>query len=419
MISNELLMSILGLSNIEIIDIKLISNNTLNIYVNSIKEGCNCHKCGKSTEYYYGNGQEISLRHLPILNYKTYIILKTKRYQCKNCHAKPTTTQVLDWYKSKSSMTKMLEDKMLLELINSTIQDVSLKNDISYSSMEGILDRHYQNKNEIDWKSIDAIDVIGIDEISLKKGHRDFVVIVSAYIKGYLTVLAVLENRLKATVKEFFSSIPKRLRKKVKAICSDLYSGFINAAKEIFGKKVPIVADRFHVVKLYREGFETLRKKEMKRLKKELSKDKYSSISRTMWLLRKPFNELTSDEVRQINAIFSLSPQLKQAYDLCLSLTTIYNSNIDKGSAKRQMKGWMAQVKHSKLTCFKSFITTLTKHIEEITDYFIERNTSGFVEGLNNKIKVLKRRCYGLTNITRLFQRIRLDLEGYREFGLQ
>lgn len=157
----------------------------------------------------------------------------------------------------------------------------------------------------------------------------------------------------------------------------------------------------------------------MKRLKKELSEEKQKHLSKTMWLLRKPFNQLNSDEVRQLNAVFVLSPLLKLAYDLCLSLSGIYNSDINKGSAKRRMKSWITQVKNSRLTCFSSFIKTLTKHIEEITNYFIERKTSGFVEGLNNKIKVLKRRCYGLSNIDRLFKRICLDLEGYRQFGIQ
>ncbi len=55
--------------------------------------------------------------------------------------------------------------------------------------------------------------------------------------------------------------------------------------------------------------------------------------------------------------------------------------------------------------------------MEEITNYFVKRETSGFVEGLNNKIKVLKRRCYGIFNLGHLFQRVFLDLEGYRLFA--
>ena len=62
---------------------------------------------------------------------------------------------------------------------------------------------------------------------------------------------------------------------------------------------------------------------------------------------------------------------------------------------------------------------TLNTHFEEITNYFVDRQTSGFVEGLNNKIKVLKRRCYGITNLTHLYQRVCLDLNGYARFGIE
>ena len=68
--------------------------------------------------------------------------------------------------------------------------------------------------------------------------------------------------------------------------------------------------------------------------------------------------------------------------------------------------------------CFDGFLTTVANWREEITNYFLQRQNSGFVEGLNNKLKVLKRRCYGLDSVKTLFQRLRLDLEGYRLFGI-
>ena len=71
----------------------------------------------------------------------------------------------------------------------------------------------------------------------------------------------------------------------------------------------------------------------------------------------------------------------------------------------------------SGLKCFDSFLTTLDNWLDEITNYFLDRQTSGFQEGFNNEIKVLKRRCYGITNISHLFQRIWLDLEGFKLFG--
>ena len=87
---------------------------------------------------------------------------------------------------------------------------------------------------------------------------------------------------------------------------------------------------------------------------------------------------------------------------------------MSKEEALLKINEWIKEVKNSRVACFTTFIKTLKKHKNEISNYFINRHTSGFVEGLNNKIKVLKRRCYGITNIKNLFQRLHLDISGYR-----
>ena len=95
---------------------------------------------------------------------------------------------------------------------------------------------------------------------------------------GKTTILAVLKGREKEIVKEFLSIIPKRLKKTVKVLCSDMYEGYTNAAAEVFGKEVMIIVDRFNVAKLYWNELDGLRKKEMKRLKKELVEEEYKSL---------------------------------------------------------------------------------------------------------------------------------------------
>ncbi|MGZ8218289.1 helix-turn-helix domain-containing protein [Methylomagnum sp.] len=177
MLTLEQLILLLALPDIEIERIELAQQKTLYVYVKSIKAGCQCHRCGKPIDHYYGLGQEIKLRHLPIFGYKTHIVIKPKRYQCQMCDDKPTTTQNLDWYTPKSSFTKAYEQEAMPSLINSTIQDVSIKHDIGPDAIVGILDRHVQSK--VNWDNIKTIGIIGIDEISLKKGHRDFVTIVN------------------------------------------------------------------------------------------------------------------------------------------------------------------------------------------------------------------------------------------------
>lgn len=414
-ITEDLFCEILGISEIEIKNVSLNSEGKILVQVKSTREGTTCRQCGSEIHKPHPSGKEIKLRHVPIANHPTYIVITPLRYECEECVENPTTTQPVDWYEQRHSCTKAYEDHLLLSLVNSTIQDTSIKEQIGYDVIEGILDRRISTT--IDWKTIKKIDALGIDEISIKKGHKDFVVIVTAVIDGQLIILAVLKNREKATAKEFFISIPKRLRRTIKAICSDLYKGFITAAKEVFGKKIPIIADRFHVAKLYREKLDTLRKKEMRRLKKELPAEEYKKLKNVMWILRKPISALSEYELKTLQLLFKHSKIVKCAYDLCFDLTKIFDMDIDPGQAKRKIGGWIRRVRNSGVTCFDSFIKTLSTSMQEITNYFIDRWNSGFVEGLNNKIKVLKRRCYGLINIKHIFQRIRLDLEGYFLFS--
>jgi len=74
-------------------------------------------------------------------------------------------------------------------------------------------------------------------------------------------------------------------------------------------------------------------------------------------------------------------------------------------------------VQESKLDWFDSFLSTLDQRLEELTNYFVDRHRSGFVEGLNNKIQVVKRRCYGIFKVGHLFQRLSIDRAGYEKFA--
>jgi transposase len=111
------------------------------------------------------------------------------------------------------------------------------------------------------------------------------------------------------------------------------------------------------------------------------------------------------------------SPALQTALRLREELTVIFETARSKLDGLRRIRFWCKRVIKSGLTCFDSFLALLDTWGDLIANYFIDHQTSGFVEGLNNKLKVLKRRCYGLRNVGRLFQRLTLDLEGYRRFN--
>lgn len=407
----------LDIPDVRIIKTEKNATGDFMITVEITRAGTKCHRCGRHITKPYGHDREIVLRHLSILGKQTYIRIRPKRYQCPDCDGRPTTTQNASWYEPRSEETKAYEKHILLALVNSTVTDVSLKESIGYEAVMGIIDRYLSEG--VNWNEIDRLEVIGVDEIALKKGHRDFVTIVTTCSEepGEIQLLAVLEGRKKETVKAFFSCIPNRLRNTVRVVCTDLYDGFINAAREVFGQRTRIVADRFHVAKLYRKSLDALRKQEMKRLKKELPEESYRELKGVMWLLRKDEKTLTEEEQGVLKKLFVYSPMLALAYIFCFALTDIFDRNLPVSEARLLVMAWKELVEESEIDCFDGFLSTLEERMDEITNYFGGRHNSGFVEGLNNRIKVIKRRCYGILNIGHLFQRIHLDLEGYTLFA--
>lgn len=403
--------SILGLPDVIIEKVETSQNRTLIITVQNTKKEIECSNCGNLTDP-HGHGRKISLRHLPVFDHETYIQIAPARGVCRKCTGHPTTTQETSWYDSRSGYTKAYERYVLMSLINGTISDTSIKEKLGYKAIEAIIDRYVES--EVNWNNIAEIGLLGIDEISLKKGYRDYVTLITSRNNGEVKIIGILKGREKAAVKGFLMSIPKDLQKTILAVCTDMYDGFINAAKEALGPDVPVIADRYHVSKLYRQCLVSLRKKELKRLRESLTKEEYQALHPAISVLCKRKEcELTEQEKQELEPLFKAAPKIKEAYNLCLQLTAIYNKHSNVKEALESISLWIEQVEDSKLNCFKTFIQTLKKYQKEICNYFISRSSSGFVEGFNNKVKVLKRRCYGIFNLKHLFQRIFLDFSGY------
>jgi hypothetical protein len=98
---------------------------------------------------------------------------------------RPTASQTLSWYTPRAWVTKAFEQQMLREMINSTLEDVSLKHAIGVDALQGILDRRIEP--EVDWTGIETPEVMGIDAIALTKGHRDFVVVISRVVPSQIS----------------------------------------------------------------------------------------------------------------------------------------------------------------------------------------------------------------------------------------
>jgi len=417
--SRNLITFPLDIPEVDVINVETNERGDYIVTVESTQNGAICQSCGGRITQPNGYGREIELRHLPILGHRLYLRLRPKRYKCSRCNGK-TTTQELDWYESKSPHTKAYDRHLMLELINSTVEDVSHKEDVGYDAVDGAIDRCIRDR--VNWDEFTELNIIGIDEIALRKGHGNFVAILTTQqADGHVALLGVLADRQKETVRQFLESIPKRLWQTMQKVCTDMWEGYTNAVTEFASAHpevyVEVVVDRFHVAENYRECVDKLRKQECRRLKKELSEAQYAEIHGVLWSIRKNSADLTAEEQEKLQHLFEYSPDLKLAYTFREELTSIFELPLTKAEAKEQIIEWQGKVSRSALTCFDKFLTTLDNWLDKIVNYFAGRLSSGFVEGLNNKIKTTKRRCYGILRNATLFQRLYLDIEGYRNFA--
>ncbi len=191
-----------------------LDGRDLTVTVESTLESATCPHCGEQTNELHSYGEPIRLRHLPVFGLRTWVVLRPKRFICRRCPGSPTTTQQLPWYEPRSPHTKAYDDWLMLNLINSTEADVARKCEVSEEEVLGALRREV--KAQVAWKSFNSLGVIGIDEIALKKGHDNFVVIVTSKQEDdQLRLLGVLPDRKKETVKAFLETIPERLRETI------------------------------------------------------------------------------------------------------------------------------------------------------------------------------------------------------------
>jgi transposase len=405
----------LDIPDVQVLRTDLTAADELILTVESTLTSTPCRRCGRILLDQHGEDRSRLLRHLPILGRPVYLRIHPKRFRCPSCDDHPTTTQELDWYDPNALHTKAYERLLIVQLINSTVTDVVAKEDVSYDALLGILDRWIATT--IDWNALEPFTVLGIDEVALTKGHRDFVAVITAKTaSAHLHVLAILPNRLKETLVAWLQTIPHHHRHRIQTVCTDMWEGYVSAVQDVL-PNATLVIDRFHVARHYRESVDTLRKQEVRRLRATLPDEQQDDLKHILWPLRKRVVDLDDEERAQLERFLVHSPALQQALTLREELTTIFDTARSKADGLRRIHFWRQRVTKSGLRCFDGFLKLLDSWLDLIANYFIDHQTSAFVEGLNNKLKVLKRRCYGLRNVGRLFQRLTLDVEGYRRFS--
>jgi len=252
----------LDIPDVRVLQTSVSERGEIIITIESTKAGTPCRKCGKWITKLHGRDEWVTIRHLPALGRPSYLRYRPNRYQCQDCAGQPTTTQNLEWHDANSPHSFAYDNHILLLLVNSTVEDVSLKENLSYERVTGTLERRVESR--VDWTAIAEIEILGLDEIALKKGHRAYVTLVTGRLhSGELRILGVLPGHEKAEVIDFLRLIPFRILQTVQAVCCDLWEAYMEAVRQEL-PTARLVADRFHVAKHYRHAADQIRKQDQK-----------------------------------------------------------------------------------------------------------------------------------------------------------
>ena len=180
---------------------------------------------------------------------------------------------------------------------------------MGYKAVEGAIVRCVHT--QVNWDEFTHLNLIGIDEIALRKGCQNYVALITSQQEvGRGAILGVLADRKKETVRAFLESIPTGLQPTMQKVGTDMWAGYVNAVEEFAAAhkdvSVEVVVDRFHVAQNYRECVDKVRKKECRRLKAELTAEEYEKLAGVMWIVRKNKGDLTDMEREKLNCCLSI-----------------------------------------------------------------------------------------------------------------
>ena len=195
------------------------------------------------------------------------------------------------------------------------------------------------------------------------------------------SLLEVIDSHKSEEIIEVLKQQPETVRENVKEVCVDMWGGFKKVISEVFPNAL-IVIDRFHVMKLVNNSLNYLRLElELKGLKNRC-------------LLLKNQEDLTEEEKLELKQLLDLSPCLSIAHELKEELRDIYENSTTVKMGMRKLTKWLTSAR----VLWGKTADTIEHHLQEICHYFINQTTSGVMEGLNNKIKLILRQSYGFKN---------------------
>lgn len=270
----------------------------------------------------------------------------------------------------------------------STIRDVAKELHLDWKTVKS-LEKEYMLE-QLRRSGKPAPKIIGVDEIAIRKGHTYRIVV--SDLERSRPIWFGGQDRSEESMDKFYEWLGPMKSKRIRLALMDMWKAFENSARKNISKAA-ILYDKFHVIRHLSEAMDKVRKSEYARIngkhRQFIKGQRYNLLSHRA--------NLTMTGRKALDALLSANKRLNTAYILKESFGQLWDYKSEAW-ARKFFDNWKASLKHQNLKPYEKFSQLIERHWDGIAAFCKPENkiSLGFVEGLNNKIRVIQRRAYGL-----------------------
>ena len=340
-----------------------------------------CPECGGECSI-ADHAPQRTWRHLDTMQFETRLCARTPRANCKACGVKTIT---VPWAGKHSRFTLLFEAFAIAVLqacgnVKNAATLLGLDWDSVHRIMEQAVDRGLKRRQ------LNALDYLGIDEKSFRRGHSYVTLLVD--LTGS-RVLEVVEDRTEEAANALWQVLSQEQKEQVEAVATDMWPAFVNSV-ENNAEQAEIVHDRFHISKHLNEAVDKVRRQENKALAK--TDDDRLKGTKQLWLFN-PEN-MSEDRWIEFNALKDQELKTSRAWAIKEQFRWLWEYRY-AGNARKFFARWYAWATRSRLKPIVAVAKMLKRHLENILTYFHHRITNAMSEGFNSRIQSIKSQARG------------------------
>lgn len=352
-----------------------------------------CPQCKYSTRASY-DGQERQWRHVALGRWRVSLKYRICRLVCP-VHG--VITEAVPWAEPGARFTRDFEELVAWGARTMDQTAVTRLLHIAWATVGEIVQRVVGRKLNQD--RLNELYAIGVDEVSYRKGHKYLTVIADHLGAG---MIFATEGRTKKAVGEFFDELGSQRAEKLVAVTMDMAAPYIEEVQER-APNAELAFDPFHVVKLASEAVQEVRREEIRDNK---GQPVAQVLKEARWsVLKTPESQTEQDRIR-LSEVAALNQRVYRAYLLKEELRALYACSME--AAESHLEGWLAWASRSRLAPFVRVAKTLRHYRDGVLAAIRLGLSNGRLEGLNNKVGVIKRRSYGFHSASALIAMIYL-----------